>query len=344
MSVVVNGRFLLGPPTGIHRVGRGLVDAARAAGLPIEILAPSTADDVRADRAVWAPPGRLGEHFWEQVLLPRTARGRAIVSLANTAPLASRRSVLMIHDLGYEVDPRWFSRIGRLYGRLCAASVKRAWALLTPSEQVRSELIAKGYPADRVFAIRNALEDGYGPASPDAVAAARTRHGLREPYVLCVGWADPRKDVGTAAAAHLRIAAEIPHLLVIVGGPHSNFGPVRIPEAPTIRRIGYLDSEELRAVLTGASALAFPSRYEGFGLPPVEALACGVPALVSDIPVLRESTAGAAHYVPPGDVEAWAGALRAALRGEITPGPAPVWRWSDAAGKLGDALTALRLL
>ena len=344
VELVVNGRFLRGAATGIHRVGRGLVDGARAAGLPLEVFAPAGADDPRVDRAVWAPPGRIGEHVWEQVLLPRAAGRRPIISLANTAPLAVRRSVVMIHDLGWEIDPTWFSRIGRLYGRLAGASAKRARGILTPSEQVRLELIAGGFSPDHVFAVRNALDDGYGPASPDAVAAARGRLGLTEPYLLCVGWADPRKDVATAVAAHLRIVGETPHRLVVVGRPHSNFGPVHIPDAPTVQVIGYLPNEDLRSLLTGAAALVFPSRYEGFGLPPVEALACGVPALVSDIPVLHESTGDAARFVRPGDVEAWASAMRDALRGEVASGPPPAWRWSDAAEQLRAALSSLGFL
>ncbi len=344
MQIVVNGRFLLGPATGIHRAARGLVDAARSKGLPLETLAPAGADDLRVDRTVWAPPGRLGEHLWEQALLPRAAGGRPIISLANTAPLVARRSVLMVHDLGWKVDPRWFSRIGRLYGHLASASALRAFGLLTPSEQIRRELIEGGFPATRVFTVRNALDDDFGPAEPELVSSIRSRLALDGPYLVCVGWADPRKDIATAAAAHLEVVREIPHTLVLVGGPHSNFGPVRIPEASSLRRIGYLPNDQLRAILTGASALVFPSRYEGFGLPPVEALACGVPALVSDIPVLRESTAGSARYVPVGDVSEWARAMRAALRGEVDPGPAPSWRWSDAAAQLRQALTTLGLL
>ncbi|MGH2795248.1 MAG: glycosyltransferase family 4 protein [Actinomycetota bacterium] len=344
MKLVVNGRFLLGPPTGIHRAARGLVDAARERGIPLEIFAPTGASDRRVDRVSWAPPGRVGEHLWEQFVLPVAAARRPIISLANTAPLMTRRSLLMVHDIGWMVDPRWFSRTGRLYGRLAAASAKRAVGILTPSRQVRIELIDAGFREDSVFVVRNALEEDFGPASPEEVAAARSLLALEGPYILCVGWADPRKDVATAVTAHLRVVGQVPHELILIGQTNPNFGLVHIPEAPSVRRLGYLPNEELRALLTGAAGLAFPSRYEGFGLPPVEALACGVPALVSDIPVLRESTAGAATYLPVGDVEAWAEAIGDAVRGEIQPGPPPAWRWADAAEQLQAALSALSLL
>jgi glycosyltransferase involved in cell wall biosynthesis len=90
--------------------------------------------------------------------------------------------------------------------------------------------------------------------------------------------------------------------------------------------------------MTGAAALVYPSRYEGFGTPPLEAWACGTPALVSDIPVLRESTEGRAVYLPAGDVDAWADAIAAAVRGEIAT-PAPATRtWADAGRELVAAL------
>ena len=342
--LVVNGRYLHGAAAGIHRVGRSLVDAAIASGLPLEVVAPSGTGDPRAHREVWAPPGRAGQHIWEQMLLPVAARGRPIISLANTGPLGPRRTVLMVHDLGWRVDPSWFSRSGRLYGRLAWAAARRAAGLLAPTEQIRSELIDAGFDAARVFVVRNAVGDDFTPAAAEAIEAVRERLSMHGPYVVTVGWADPRKDAALAVRAHIRATRDQPHTLVLLGRRHPNFGPVEVPDAPTVRRPGYVSEPDLRALLSGASALVFPSRYEGFGLPPLEALTLGVPALVTDLPVLRESTAGAAHYLPVGDEDAWAEAIVAAIAGRIRPGAAPAWRWSDAAGQLAAALTAMRFL
>jgi glycosyltransferase involved in cell wall biosynthesis len=343
-DLIVNGRFLAGSAAGIHRVGRGLVDAARGAGLPFEVFAPAGSRDPRVDREMWAPPGRAGAHIWEQILLPAAARGRPVVSLGNTGPIAVRRSALMVHDLGWRVDPSWFSRSGRLYGRLAWAAARRAGGVLTPSEHVRGELIAAGFDPAILFVVRNAVAEDLVRSPDEAVASLRDRIQLAGPYLVVVGWADPRKDAALAIRAHLDAVRSIEHTLVLVGRPHPNFGPVSLPEAPTVRRLGYLAEPDLRALLSGASALVFPSRYEGFGLPPLEALTLGVPAIVSDIPVLRESTAGAAHYVAAGDQAAWTDAMRAALDGGIRPGSPPSWRWSDAARQLADALTSLGFL
>ena len=98
------------------------------------------------------------------------------------------------------------------------------------------------------------------------------------------------------------------------------------------------------AHFSGAAALLYPSRYEGFGLPPVEAMACGTPALVSDLPAVREATAGGAVYLPAGDLAVWADALRSALQGALTPGSPPPWTWEDAGRALADLLGAVARL
>jgi glycosyltransferase involved in cell wall biosynthesis len=160
--------------------------------------------------------------------------------------------------------------------------------------------------------------------------------------VLFVGWADPRKDVATAVAAHRIATSVVPHRLVLTGHAHRNFAPVVVPDLDTVVRPGYVADTDLRALLAGAAALLYPSRYEGFGTPPLEAWACGTPALVSDIPVLRESTEGRAVYLPPGDVAAWADGIVSAVRDELTA-PAPAtWTWDDAARQAVSAVDGAR--
>lgn len=343
MALVVNGRFLKRRATGLHRVGRGLIDALRGSGVELDVVAPVGTDDPRVDRTTPAPPA-AADILWEQVVLPFAARGRPILSLANTAPLATPRGALMVHDLAPLVGPEWFGRRGRAYGRLTLAAARRSRCVVAPSRAVLDELAARGIPADRLSVVRPALPEGFGAATRDAVDAVRARYGLDRAYLLHVGWGDPRKDVATAVSAHLRVASRVPHDLVLVGSSHPNLAPVRLPSADTIRRLGYVDDDELRALLTGATAFLFPSRYEGFGLPPLEAMACGTPAIVSDLPVLRESTGGDACFVPPGDVGAWAEALTRGLAGELETRTPVAWTWADAGSALVDALRSVRLL
>lgn len=341
MTLAVNGRFLRAQPSGMHRAARALVDAARDAGLPLEVLAPPGVDDPRVDRIVPGPRGRSADHLWEQVALPLATGSRPLLSLTNTAPLAGRHNVVWVHDLAPLVGPHWFRRSMRAYARLVVTVARRAELVFAPSTPVAGELAGVGVAADRIRVLRTAVDGSFRPASDAAVAAIRARHGLDRPYVMHVGADDPRKDVVTAIAAHCAVVGGVPHDLVLVGRAHPTFSPVTVPDVATVRRLGYVGDDDLPALLTGASALLFPSHYEGFGLPPLEAMACGTPAVVSDLPVLRESTWDLARYVPAGDVSAWAGALREVLDEQPRAPELPAWSGRDVAAQLVSALGRL---
>lgn len=335
--LVANGRFLRARATGLHHAGRALLTAARAAGLDFEVIAPSGVDDPLVDRILPAPPGRGSDHLWEQFVLPATVGARPVLSVANTAPIAARHGTVWLHDLAPLVGPQWFNPRMRVYGRLVFAALQRAERVLTTSRQVSDELVERGIRAP-ISVLRQALDADLAPSPPEVVAQMRRRLGVTGDYLLLIGWADPRKDAGTALAAHLRAYRERPHSLVLVGLAHPVFRALRLPEVPSVIQTGYVDGETLRALLTGAAALLYPSRYEGFGRPPLEAWRCGTPALVSDLPAIREATLDRAVYLPPGEVDAWTSAILDALDGRWpVPEPDP-WTWDDAARQLIAAL------
>jgi glycosyltransferase involved in cell wall biosynthesis len=331
-SYVVDGRFLLARPTGLHRVARSFVVAAKDAGLAADVLAPTGTTDPLADRLIPAPRGRVGGRLWEQVILPVAARGRPIWSLTNTAPLLAP-GVVVVHDLASAVGPQWFAGSMRAYAAATLRGARRAQRVITVSEAVRGELVEHGVSASRITVVAPAVDARFTPAPASAVDAMRERYELRQPYAVVVGWADPRKDVATAVAAHRTVVADDPHDLVLLGEPHPTFAPVHVDASPTVRKLGHVGDDHLVALLSGAAVLLYPSRYEGYGLPPLEAIACGTPAVVSDIAALRESTAGAATLLPPGDVDAWAAALRDALSGRLSCPSRPPSRSLQAVGR-----------
>ncbi|HVT21872.1 MAG TPA: glycosyltransferase family 1 protein [Mycobacteriales bacterium] len=339
MSLVVDGRFLTGRATGLHRVARGFVAAAKDAGVDLEVWTPGPCRSPLADRALRVPTGRVGGRLWEQVVLPVAARGRTIWSLTNTAPLA-RPGVVVVHDLAASVGPEWFAGSMRLYARTVLAGARRAERVITVSESVRRELIGYGVRADRVTAVSPAVDERFRPAPAEAVERLRASLGLADAYAVMVGWADPRKDVATAVAAHERVVGAQPHDLVLVGSGHPTFAHVAQPRGERVKVVGRASDDDLVALLTGATVLLYPSRYEGFGLPPLEAMACGTPAVASDIPALRESTAGSARLVPPGDVAGWAEALSDGLRGALRPASPPQRSWRSVGAELAALLPA----
>jgi glycosyltransferase involved in cell wall biosynthesis len=337
---IADGRFLDAAPTGLHRVARSLAGAALDAGADLEIWAPAGTTDPLVARALRVPSGRIGGRVWEQLMLPAAAHGHPILSLTNTAPLV-RPGVVLVHDLAPVVGPEWFARSMSWYARTVIAGARRARHVVAVSQAVASDLVTAGVHPDRLSVIHPAVDDAFAPAAPGAVDDVRQRLGLDRAYAVVVGWADPRKDAATAVAAHLEAFRARPHDLVLVGDPHPTFAAVDLPDAPSVRRVGRLDDPDLIALLSGAEVLLYPSRYEGFGLPPLEALACGTPAVVSDIPALRESTEGRARLVPVGDVPAWTAELLAALSGSVSCASPPSRRWPAAGRQLADVLAAV---
>jgi glycosyltransferase involved in cell wall biosynthesis len=337
MTLIVDGRFLTVKPTGLHRVARGFVTAAKAADVDLEVWTPGASGSPLADRALPVPNGRFGGRLWEQVVLPVAARGRTIWSLTNTAPLL-RPGVVVVHDLAACVGPQWFAESMRLYARSVLRGARHASRVITVSEAVRSELVNRGVDESRITVVHPAVDDRFTPAAEADVERVRSRHGLAGEYAVMVGWADPRKDVATAVAAHERVVTEHPHDLVLLGSGHPTFAAVPTPRGERIKVAGHTTDDDLVALLSGASVLLYPSRYEGFGLPPLEAMACGTPAVVSDIPALRESTAGSARLVAPGDVAGWAEALRDGLRGVLRPPSPPQRSWRSVGTELAAAL------
>jgi glycosyltransferase involved in cell wall biosynthesis len=329
--IVVDGRVFGGRATGIQRVARGAFDAARAQGLEARVVAPRGVVDPRVDAHLWTASSRV----YEQVALPLHAGGRRVLSLANTAPLLVRHSVVFVHDLATSREPAWFAPRMRLYARAVQAAARRADAVLVPSRAIADELIGTLGLSQPVHVVRPATD--LTPADPEAVAATRTRHGLGKPYAVLLGWADPRKDLATALAAHRKAREVVPHDLVLVGSPHPNLAPVPLP--PDVVHLGAVTDDELRAVLTGAQVLLHPSRYEGFGLPPLEALACGTPALIGDVPAVREATHDLVPVLPLGDVEVWTTALLDALREPLPLPVLPPWTWADSGRALISALS-----
>jgi glycosyltransferase involved in cell wall biosynthesis len=339
--LVVNGRFLAGRPTGLHRTARSLLAAALGQGLDAAVIAPAGTDDPLVGRTLPSSRGRAGGQVFEQVLLPAAAGRRPILSLTNTAPLAARRSAVMVHDLAPLVGPQWFAGSMRAYRLVVTRAALRAELVLTVSTPVAAELADLGVDPARIAVVPPALDPLFFPAPDADVARVRDRLALHGPYLLLVGWADPRKDLATALAAHRTALRAVDHRLVLVGGTHPAFAPVSAPVEQGVLHAGYVSDGELRALLTGAAALLYPTRYEGFGLPPLEARACGTPALVSDLPVLRESGGDAGIYLPPGDVAAWTEAVIDVLRAP-PPAPAPAPRsWDAAAAELRSALRRL---
>jgi glycosyltransferase involved in cell wall biosynthesis len=259
--------------------------------------------------AVLRPPPALSQragHLWEQALLPLAAsRSRAIYCPANAAPLLTRRTVLVIHDLAALRHPEWYSAQFASYQRhVLPRLARRARRLITPSEFSRRELAdGLGIDPGRVAVVPNGVDERFSP-SADA-APVRRAYALERPYVLLVGTRIARKNLGALAAARSRLGRV--GLDIVAAGSARHWS--RDDGATPVRALGYVPEHYLPGLYTGAAALAMPSLYEGFGFPALEAMASGVPVVAADRAALPETCGGAALLVPPEDPDALADAL-----------------------------------
>jgi glycosyltransferase involved in cell wall biosynthesis len=269
------------------------------------------------------PPVRIA---WEQAAAPVLAAARRLDLFhapVNVAPLALPcRTIVTIHDLAFLLYPERLTPARRRYLALMTRlSARRAARVIAVSAQTARDVVARlGVPAERVVVVPEAAAEHFRP-EPDAAALAAFRHakGVSEQYVLFVGTLEPRKNVPALLRAFARVAGEFPGVqLVIAGGRgwlddeifalHAALGLGARVCFP-----GFVPPEELPRWYQAATVFVYPSLYEGFGLPPLEALACGTPVIASNTSAIPEVVGDAGLLVDPRDEAALAAALRALL-------------------------------
>jgi glycosyltransferase involved in cell wall biosynthesis len=320
LRVGFDGRDLLRKRTGVVNNSLHLARELTASH-PAEVLVyvdqPARADELPP---VGVPLTRIGAPplVWKHLALPlRLARDGVTVfhSPTGTLPaLAPGRQVVTIHDLFAVVDPRWFSpRVGwqlRLTQRRAARTATRVIAV---SECTRRDLIQHfGVPAEKIDVVHNGVDHRrFRPAEVDAEAIAR-RFGVPYPFILCVGSLMPWRNAPRLA----RAASFLKYGLLFVGRDIWGTDPTARLAAEHgwdwVRFAGYVADEDLPALYAAAQVFAYPSLYEGFGIPPLEAMACGTPVVASTAGALPEVLGDAALLVDPNDQAALTQALEAA--------------------------------
>jgi len=261
---------------------------------------------------------------WEQTALPAEMKRRGIDvyhgAHFSTPLFAGRPTVATVHDLTFYRLPRRYGALRRNYYRALARTAARADRIIVPSRAVAADVETYlGRGADRVRVVAEAPRCGLGAASPEAVEEIARRLCIEHPYLVVLGTAEPgKRAVDAVRAMALLRDGGVTAQLVLAG----NAGPLSDALEREAQRLGvddrvvfagYIRDEDLSPLLTGAAALLFPSLYEGFGLPPLEAMACGTPVVASDAPAMNEVLGGAARLVPLRDPEALAASARGLL-------------------------------
>ena len=345
--VVVNCRFLTRPVTGVERFAEELT--TRLVGLRADILLVAPSGELRKTEIGGQPVhrvGRLRGHLWEQSELPRFAHrhGRALMlNLANTGPAFSHRQLVAIHDINHRRNPASYSwRFRTLYRALTPLLVRNAAAVVTVSQFSKREIADYYGRADGVFVIPNAVGEWVH------VAGRKPAGAVDDEFFLLVGSPSPHKNIETAIAGFLSYrAAGGRARLILAGAAHASLAATTPDAGDGVLSIGRVADDELAWLYRHCKAFLFPSTYEGFGIPPIEAQAVGAPVLASDIPALREVlTPESALWFPPGDPAQIARALdivdsdpaRVVRLSEEGRRNADRFSWDDSASALSELI------
>ena len=352
LTISINGRFLTQRPSGVQRFAAEVIkaidrllddDEFKMLRGHIDIVAPRSAPDFPLANIPLRRCGQRGGYLWEQVELPLHTAGLFLLNLCMIGPLAKRRQVVVVHDATVKALPGNFSwRFRTAYSLMIPLLCRLSARAVTVSEFSRRE-IGKLYGVD-TDAMPVCSEGGDHILAVPADPAVVDRLGLTgKRFLLGVGIASAHKNFANLIAAFER--AQLDNTVLVLTGNRENwiFGQLNSIDLPNVKSVGHVSNGELRALYEHALALVFPSRYEGFGLPPLEAMVCGCPVIVSDQAALVEVTGDAALRCGMDDVDGLA-----RLMTDIAADPALRTRLAaagrDRAAPFTWAATARRLL
>ena len=329
MRIGIDARELLGRRTGVGRYLADLCTVWRrlpaggphrfvlyspAPGQTPSVLGPPFDTETPGPFSYRAIPGK-GDSWWEQTRLAAAVSEDppdVLFAPAYSAPLRVRVPVVLtIHDISFETHPEWFS---------WREGLRRRWFTRQAARRATQIIAVSGFTRDEVVAHLRLSRSRVSVVWSGIHRPIQTPRVAREPLVLFVGSIFNRRHVPALIRAFARVAARVPDARLVVVGDnrsHPREDPARLADAAGLAdRVAvraYVDDTELAALYARAMVFVFLSEYEGFGLPPLEAMAAGVPTVVGDTPVARELYLEAARRVDVGDVSSIAGAITALL-------------------------------
>ena len=305
--IYINGRFLLQNQTGVNRFAYEICKALTAIGADFILLCPhgivKDCYDITSFNIKYIGGGK--SHFWEQLVLPFkwwSIRGeKLLINFTGIGPIFIRNKITTIHDLAFMVNPQWYSRTYRfIYRLLTPLSAYTAKKVITVSEFSKREIVRLLHlKENKIAVIYNAVSSNLLPNKQHDTGNTRGN------YILAVSSIDPRKNFQRLLVAFDSVNKSDVELYII--GGQNNIYTTSIDKLEKgldnnrIKWLGRVSDEELQMYYHNAVCFVYPSLYEGFGIPPIEAMANGCPTIVSDIPPLKEVCGEAALYIDPND-------------------------------------------
>ncbi|MDT0508420.1 glycosyltransferase family 1 protein [Novosphingobium sp. MMS21-SN21R] len=318
-KIIINGKFLRAAPTGVHRVATELANALAGlvrdndpdvAGFDLSLWHPfdgaTNATEIAMPRRLIGPMTGIP---WEQITLPLTKRKGTLLNLCNIGPVLASDALTMIHDVQVHISPASYSRGFRWWYYLTQPILaRRNRLILTVSEFSRGEIARVGLcPAERIAVVHNGVDHVLRyPARHEII----DRLALRgRPFVLGLANTQEHKNIAVLLAAFARPELSDVQLVLFGGANQAAFAQAGLDLPGNVVLAGRVDDGELRALMEHALCLAFPSTTEGFGLPPLEAMLLGCPAIIAPCGALPEVCGDAAMKVGATDVAGWSAAI-----------------------------------
>ncbi len=319
MRVAFHAGQLLQPvPGGIGRYERALLKALPATGVDVVAFAAGARPSGVPSRIPWVdlgrPNGSVRYELWHRTRRPVVTVECDLLHAPSFAipPAGDRPLVVTAHDVVFLRIPSVMTRRGVHFHRRGLQLARReAAVIIVPSHFTRTELEREGFDAGRI-AVAPFGVDPPDDRTDDDIANTIASSGITEPYVLTVGTVEPRKDVPTIVHAVEKLRTSHPDLTLVVAGPRG-WGDVQGIHRPFVRVLGATPWRVVDALYRRAAACVIASRYEGFGLPAIEAMTRGAPTITTTGSALEEMAEGAGLLFAPGDVDACADAIRQVL-------------------------------
>ena len=261
------------------------------------------------------PYRRWPSYLWQQTQALRRSQADWYVSTFLLPPIVPCHAAVLIHDLSFRVHPGYFPHSIAIYMRiLVGLAIRRAEVVVALSEFTRRE-IGRFYPwaLRKTAVVYPGIDRAFSATDDGSDEAARQVYGMEQPYILAVGNIHPRKNLARMLDAYEQLRARRNDIPVLVWAGVERWGSDELrtrAQAAGVQLIGRVQAAHLPALYRGAQVLVYPSLYEGFGLPPVEAMACGTPVIASKTTSLPEAVGEAAVMIDPFSVDELAAAIK----------------------------------
>jgi glycosyltransferase involved in cell wall biosynthesis len=290
MGIIVNTRSLLNPLTGVQRY--------------LSEILKNTDSEIETVKPPQICASGVSGHAWEQIILPtKIKKNQVLWSPTNTGPLSVKKQVVSIMDFTTIEHPEWFNRnYALLYKYLLPRIVKKSLHVLTISEYTKERIVAiTGVNPDQISVTPLAADTRFEVKDSVEVQRVKNKYDINNEYILTLGSLEPRKNLAKLFEAWVNWDFRPQELsLVVAGGTgkvFKNLGFDKIPK--NVELIGRVDDVDLPGLYSGAKFFTYPSLYEGFGLPVIEAMACGTPVITSNVTSLPEVVGSAGILIDP---------------------------------------------